>query len=97
MLTSDNFMRKVLDFIPPSANAKEKEACLKERQKQFGSKPKAEPSCGTRVLSCSGGRACTRGRETLAYPLTFQGQALGDPAKAGPDNGTAWWIGETPM
>ena len=97
MLTSDNLMRKMLDWIPPAASAKDKEACLKERQKRFKYRPKTDPPHGTRILPCNDGRACARGREALARPLTFEEQGLGYPEAAGPDNGTAWWIGETPL
>jgi hypothetical protein len=97
MLTSDNLMRKMLDWIPPAANAKDKERCLKERQKNFKHKARSDPPPGTRILPCADGKACPRGREARAWPLTFEAQGIGHPGPGGPDMGTAWWIGETPL
>ena len=96
MLTADNMMRNMLDWIPPTTNSSEKEKALKERQKNFKYTPKTDPAPGTRLLPCGNGRACERGSERSAKKLTFTEHAGAQPGR-GPDSGVAWWVADTEL
>lgn len=95
MLTSDNVMRRVLDFSQPTATEQEREKVLRKRQSFFRHQP-PEPVPGRDYLApCRNGRACTSEKQAKneGIKLSHTDSVLAAPV-ARPDRGTLWWLGD---